>query len=782
MELSDTTTQVRIENHEPSPEQAVPEGSASFLVRLWAYGGPGQPLSSLAIDSDPEVAELIRSLITEGQGRIMEQGDETLLACFHSPLHALAAAKALQHRLLTFHRLQPPQQVVASIVISGWKGQAASRQDSGEPSLIDGSYTAQILVSEHIYEIAHNKPGFQFSPKPVREAGDGASSESIYELLWTDESTYGHLREAGQSTGIHTAGRYHIQGELGRGAMGIVYKAYDQLIGRTVALKTISIDRNAPNRRELIERLKREAKAAGGLDHPNIITIYDVGQEDDRVYLSMQFLEGKTLLAMLAEGRLPPLPTLISYAEQICSAVGFAHARGVIHRDLKPANLMLTSQGIIKVLDFGIAKIEDATLTQTGLVVGTPTHMAPEQAADRKVDQRTDIFALGSVFYELFTLEKPFKGDVTTVLYKIMHEDPLPPSIINPALPGGIDAIIRKALSKDPKDRFQSCEEMGKAFAEQAALLKSSPAKNTAGMTVTVAAPVKRPSPPSPSYLLETTTVPPRRRIWPWLVTVLTVAMMGAAGWAYYVKLYTGSFPRVPEKVVAVWHRLLPPRVNGATPHQPSENEAGRTGSADPANLNAPNSHASDGAPLNGANPAPPSAGGSTTTAAQPSTTTTQATNGQSAVDNPAGAPTNGPGPSETSAATSAPQPGGAQSPNTQGNEPNQTGAGNTHTADTPAPADSTKASSVADNQDDRSPEEVRRKPPKPSVTFGPTVEGFSRRDVPELLRQADAAAARGDYRMALYEYNLILKIDRNNAAARAGLRRVQAAQLDGTR
>lgn len=735
---SPDTSQLRLEKHKAAPEQEAPNGGASLFVRLWVYGGPGEPLSGLALDSDPELGALIRKLITDGIGQVTGPGPEELVAHFDDALFALSAAKTIQQRLLTFQRQQAPQQVVASILISEEKGHGVAGADPSSAAaipmaqmMVDGNYSAQILVSEAIYEAAHHEPGFQFNPKPVREAGEDGTSETVYELLWTDESTYGHLRKAGQSTGIHTAGRYQIQAELGRGAMGVVYKAYDQVIGRTVALKTISIDHNAPNRKELIERLKREAKAAGGLDHPNIITIYDVGQEDDRVYLSMQFLEGKTLLTLLEKGELPGLPTLLTYADQICSAVGFAHERGVIHRDLKPANLMLTSQGIIKVLDFGIAKIEDATLTQTGLVVGTPTHMAPEQASDRKIDHRTDIFALGSVFYELFTREKPFKGDVTTILYKIIHEDPLPPAVINPGLPGGIDAIIRKALAKNPKDRFQSCEEMRKAFREQAALLKAGSSSAAAG-TARTSGPGARPESYPFSYLLETTTVRVPRRVWPKLVSGLVLAVIGAGGWVFYVKANTGSFPPQVQKFVLALHRALPSRAaSGSTNNGPGASQQPE--------------HA--GSPADQSNSAN---GSASAQQVAPGTS-------NSIPANPADVSTT-PAPAGTQASSTPPQ--GEQGQTTASGATAPPASDNSGAANATVPSDTTGAAK------NPAPEE------RPV-----TVEGFSRRDVPELLRQADAAAGRGDYRMARYEYNLILKLDHNHAAARAGLRRVQAAE-----
>jgi len=730
-----------------------PDGSVSLFLRLWSYGGPSQPPTGLAPEQDPEIAMLIQEAVADGKGQVAKRLPELWSAHFDDAAHALATAKALQQQFLTFQRKTEPKQVVPSILIYHTKTEKASGPDDALPEdMLANVTSAQILIADSIYEQMKSVPGFRFNPKPVRDAGETFGGEAIYELLWTDESTYGHLRQASRA-GLKTVGRYHIQEELGRGAMGAVYKAYDELIGRTVALKTITIDRNAPGRDELIERLKQEAKAAGGLDHPNIITIYDVGQEDDVVYLSMQYVKGITLAALLADVGLPSLATFLSWADQICAAVGFAHARGVIHRDLKPANLMVTEDGVIKVLDFGIAKIENTSLTQTGLVVGTPSYMAPEQLAGKKVDQRADIFALGSVFYELVTREKPFHGDVTTILYKIMHEEPVAPSLVNPALPGGIDAVIRRALAKVPKERFQKCEEMRQAFAEQATRLNIGPAAGSPAATPAAKA-KSQPSVPVPSFLL-TESAPKRRGVWPIAFMLLFI---GTAGWAFYVHSTTGSYPAFVNQLVGA-SRQLPQSLRNLKPAQPD----GQGKTTDPS----------------------AQGGGMNNTDASASGVDTQAAT-QTAPDSGVAAstsPTPAGGPSSNQAASDGGSAAPATSPATQ---PTGTAAASQPVNATPsgsagsvaaAPAESTERSPFSPAGIEAQTTNAAQPPKKPIRQPILTVDGFTRKNIPELLRAADGAARRGDYRLATYDYRLILKLDQTNATARNGLRLVQEAQ-----
>jgi serine/threonine protein kinase len=793
MQSPDSTT--RLEGKD-APEPSTRDGGAFLFVRLWTYSGPEQLLSGLALDQDPEIVELVQDIIAD-KSRVIDRQPEMLAAHFHDAVQALSAAKTFQQRFLTFQRKAQPQQVVPSILIAGAKA-GATELPAGDIAwareALANSSSAQILVTEWVYGSAKNASGFEFNHRAVREAGENGEREAIYELLWTDESTYGHLREAG--TGFTKVGRYELQAELGRGAMGVVYKAYDQLIGRTVALKTISINRNTPDRDDLIERLKQEAKAAGGLDHPNIITIFDVGQENELVYLSMQFLEGKTLQALFAQAELPPLATLLSYADQILSAVGFAHARGVIHRDLKPANLMLTSQNVIKVLDFGIAKIENTSLTQTGLVVGTPAHMAPEQVAGKKIDHRADIFALGSVFYEMVTREKPFRGDVTTILYKIMHEEPVAPSLINPALPGGIDAIIRKALAKDPNERFQSCEEMRTSFREQAAALgRAQKAAISMGLKPS-AAPAPDPSKPDLRYLLDETKRPPRP-IWPWLAMVVFLVVAGGAGWAFYTKSHTGSYPIPVQKLLALLGRTKQ-RFKHDLP--PSQSPPDRSGASQQAQATPDASAAGTESPATSATPLGTRQAADNPAPAEPASAAGGVALGPQSIDGnrpPAdaagGSPLNSPAAGSAIKAPAPVQNAGASatsSPTPAAPAADASLAGKPQPTDKPDSAPASTAAGSGDNPPDGATDATgfatgtaaskpRRKPVPHSAA---SVDGFTRRDVPELLRQADAASGRGNYRLARYEYSLILKLDPNNVVARAGLRRAQAAEQDQAR
>jgi len=263
------------------------------------------------------------------------------------------------------------------------------------------------------------------------------------------------------------AGRYDLREELGRGAMGVVYHGFDPVIGRDVAVKTMHLTEagTGMSHEELIGRFQTEARAAGLLTHPNIVVVYDAGEEEGVFYITMEFVEGRSLQSLIDAHQPFPLPRVMKLMEQVCSALDFAHQHNVVHRDIKPANLMLTAEDTVKITDFGTAKILQFGTSQTAHVMGTPSYMSPEQVKGKPVDGRSDIFSLGVILYELMTGEKPFPGqNITTVIYKIINEEPIPPRSLDSSIHPGLSAVITKALAKEPSARFQSCHEFFNAL------------------------------------------------------------------------------------------------------------------------------------------------------------------------------------------------------------------------------------------------------------------------------------------------------------------------------
>jgi serine/threonine-protein kinase len=240
--------------------------------------------------------------------------------------------------------------------------------------------------------------------------------------------------------------------------MGVVYKAIDPHIERAVAIKTVRKDVvDAEVAEQFMARFRNEARAAGRLHHPNIVSIYEYGEDADIAYIAMEYVDGTGLREYLNRKAQFDLPQLVAIMSQLLQALEFAHDRGVVHRDIKPANLILTHGGTLKVADFGIARIDASSLTMTGLVMGTPSYMAPEQCQGKPSDHRADIFSAGVVFYELLTGRKPFTGALESVAYQICHENPPPPSQVSTLqLPSEVDALVATALAKDPELRFQN--------------------------------------------------------------------------------------------------------------------------------------------------------------------------------------------------------------------------------------------------------------------------------------------------------------------------------------
>lgn len=256
-------------------------------------------------------------------------------------------------------------------------------------------------------------------------------------------------------------GRYRIAGEIGRGAMGVVYKAHDPVLDRTVALKTIVLDEDTEEREEYEARFFQEAKAAARLNHPALITIYDFGEEDDLAWMAMELLEGTELSERMAKEP-PAVREAVTIADQVAEGLAFAHDNGVVHRDIKPSNIMLLPRGRVKIMDFGVARLKISDLkTQTGTRLGTPKYMSPEQVGGREVDRRSDIFSLGIVLYEMLTGAQLFRGaDVTQVMHNVASFDPPPPSRINKEVPPLLDLVVKRALEKKPSARYPNAWEM----------------------------------------------------------------------------------------------------------------------------------------------------------------------------------------------------------------------------------------------------------------------------------------------------------------------------------
>jgi tRNA A-37 threonylcarbamoyl transferase component Bud32 len=261
-------------------------------------------------------------------------------------------------------------------------------------------------------------------------------------------------------TGLGRVGKYELRHQIGRGAMGIVYEAFDTVIERPVALKMLRTDGFGTEQLDDVRaRFKREAHSAGRLSHPNIVTIFDYGEHEGAPYIAMDLMQGEELSRSLESGARMALPQVVRIVEQLLSALAYAHQAGVVHRDIKPSNVFVLRDGTIKMVDFGLARIEASNLTETGAVLGTPAYMSPEQFLGLPVDARSDIFSLGVMLYQMLTGDRPFSGSPSTIMQKVLRQDPVEPSVLNPTLSAAWDTLIKRVLAKKPHDRLQSARE-----------------------------------------------------------------------------------------------------------------------------------------------------------------------------------------------------------------------------------------------------------------------------------------------------------------------------------
>jgi serine/threonine-protein kinase len=357
-------------------------------------------------------------------------------------------------------------------------------------------------------------------------------------------------------------GRYRIQRKLGAGGMADVYLAEDQELGRRVAIKIL--DGRHANDAQFIERFRREAKNAAALNHPNIVSIYDRGNAEDTYYIAMEYLDGRTLKELIVGHGAAPVRVAIEYARQILSALRFAHRHGIVHRDIKPHNVLVDGEGRVKVTDFGIARAGASQMTETGSIVGTAQYLSPEQARGGEVDQRSDLYSLGVVLYELLTGKTPFEGDTPVeIAMKHLSATPKPPSELRKDIPPELDMVVLRALAKDPNERYQSADEMegdldrvarglpvAAATVDAATqVLRRTPATPVESTAATMIAPVPGAARDVPPPIVEEEEhVGHERPWWAWLLALLFVVAAVVAGIFVWQEV-SGSKPTIPVQL-----------------------------------------------------------------------------------------------------------------------------------------------------------------------------------------------------------------------------------------
>ena len=409
--------------------------------------------------------------------------------------------------------------------------------------------------------------------------GDAELRQAVERLLDAHGKSDAFL--AGEETGGRRLGRYLLTRELGRGSMGVVFEGIDPLIGRHVAVKVIRIDpgREGDKPGFLRDQFFREAHSAGRLLHPGIVVIFDVGQQGDAAFIAMELVEGHSLQDLLSAKQPPSVPETLEILRQAAAALDYAHQNGVVHRDIKPANIMLHRGQTVKIADFGVAKITLQNLTVTGLILGTPTYMSPEQLENRPLDGRSDQFSLAVVAYEMLTGVRPFDApSLAPLTHLIVYGERPSARKVNPELSEAADAVLRKGLAQLPEGRYANCVEFAAALAEA---LREAPRPLAA-----VAPPIPAVEPPP----VATAPVPPppmpvppaavrERSALVWVLAGLLgiAAMLGGAVWVYrssplrarFESLAARRAPAAPEAVVTP-PATAPPAHPTPTPAAPA--------------------------------------------------------------------------------------------------------------------------------------------------------------------------------------------------------------------